>query len=205
MRLYAIAAMCFGNGIGVDGDRLPWSLPNEFAYFLRVVTRTDDPDRRNAVIMGRRTWNSLTPELRPIANCLNVIVSTSLTSKHALEVERAKDLDNCELCVSLDAALELLKQRSDLVESVFAVGGTQIYRAALESPLFRRFYLTRILADFKECNVFIEPPGFLGPLRRLESEELAKESRLYECNYNEVQSENGLEYIFEVYEPQSIN
>ena len=202
IRLDAIAAMCYGNGIGADSQRLPWSLPKEYAYFMRVVTRTKDARRKNAIIMGRLTWFSVDPKSRPIGNCLNIIISTSLKSKQELGVENDKNLENCEVFVSLEEAMEFLKQKPDLIESVYAVGGTQVYKAAMESSSFGRFFLTRILADFNECNIFIEPKNFLQSFRKLKDDELVDQSKLFECDYNHKHIENGVEYIFEVYERQ---
>jgi dihydrofolate reductase len=48
-----IAAVDANFAIG-KGNDLPWRLPKEYAHFVRETTRTSQPDRVNAVIMGRR-------------------------------------------------------------------------------------------------------------------------------------------------------
>ncbi|KAL2256647.1 hypothetical protein VTK26DRAFT_1360 [Humicola hyalothermophila] len=88
-------------GIGRNGT-LPWTgLRQEMAYFARVTKRlppsppspsspppspqsqTPSPEtqprkaRQNAVIMGRKTWDSIPDRFRPLPGRLNVVVSRS--------------------------------------------------------------------------------------------------------------------------------
>ena len=53
-----IVAVDATSGIGRAG-RLPWPLRGDMRHFRETTRRTADPARRNAVIMGRRTWESL--------------------------------------------------------------------------------------------------------------------------------------------------
>lgn len=83
-------------GIGRNGA-LPWTgLRKEMAYFARVTKRLLPPppphsqpgrQRRpmvNAVIMGRRTWESIPRRFRPLPGRLNVVVSRSACDSPAL-------------------------------------------------------------------------------------------------------------------------
>ncbi len=63
-------------GIGKDG-KLPWHLPGEMAFFKELTSKTRDASKRNAVVMGRRTWESLPPKFRPLPGRLNVVLSAS--------------------------------------------------------------------------------------------------------------------------------
>ena len=47
------------------------------AYFKELTTRTVDPAKQNAVIMGRKTWESIPPKFRPLAGRLNIVLSRS--------------------------------------------------------------------------------------------------------------------------------
>ena len=67
-------------GIGRDND-LPWPrLPGDLAFFARITTETRDPAKQNAVIMGRRTWDSIPPKYRPLPGRRNIVVSRTATS-----------------------------------------------------------------------------------------------------------------------------
>jgi len=72
-----IVAATATNGIGIiEGTtaKLPWRLPKEMAYFARV-TSAAPKGQQNALIMGRRTWQSIPPKFRPLANRLNIILT----------------------------------------------------------------------------------------------------------------------------------
>ncbi len=76
----AIVACTQDGGIGKEG-KLPWKLSGDMAYFKRVTLDTEDtPDVRNAVIMGRKTWESIPKSFRPLPGRLNVVLSRSPTT-----------------------------------------------------------------------------------------------------------------------------
>jgi len=68
-----IVAATRANGIGLNGG-LPWKLPLEMAYFARVTSKAPEGDI-NAVVMGRKSWQSIPQKFRPLKNRLNVIIS----------------------------------------------------------------------------------------------------------------------------------
>lgn len=75
-----VAATSRTMGIGRNGT-LPWTgLKQEMAYFARVTKKLPkglSPPAINAVIMGRRTWDSIPPKFRPLKGRLNVVISSS--------------------------------------------------------------------------------------------------------------------------------
>jgi dihydrofolate reductase len=79
-RVTLIVAATMNNGIG-QGGKLPWRLPRELKYFARVTTGGDTRDdgdkenKKNAVVMGRVTWESIPPRFRPLAGRINIVVS----------------------------------------------------------------------------------------------------------------------------------
>jgi hypothetical protein len=73
--IIAIVACTRDGGIGKEG-KLPWKLSGDMAYFKRVTLDTEDvPGARNAVIMGRKTWESIPNSFRPLPGRLNVVLS----------------------------------------------------------------------------------------------------------------------------------
>jgi dihydrofolate reductase len=53
------------NGIGKQGN-LPWKLKSDMIYFREVTTTTLQKDKINAIIMGRKTWESIPEKFRPL-------------------------------------------------------------------------------------------------------------------------------------------
>ncbi|WP_291379151.1 dihydrofolate reductase, partial [Demequina sp.] len=55
--------------IGLDGG-MPWHLPEDLAHFKAHTSG-------HAVMMGRRTWESLPPSFRPLPGRANIVVTRS--------------------------------------------------------------------------------------------------------------------------------
>ncbi|KAJ1616002.1 dihydrofolate reductase-like domain-containing protein, partial [Pavlovales sp. CCMP2436] len=124
-------------GIGAEGA-LPWRLPADLKYFKQLTTSTRDPLRLNAVVMGRKTWESLPPKMHPLPGRLNVVLSR--TPEPELRASLALPV-GVLVASSLDAALALLGADGE-VENVFVIGGAAVYAEALRSERLQRAYVT---------------------------------------------------------------
>jgi dihydrofolate reductase len=120
-RIAVIAAVARNGIIGVE-NRLPWRLPEDMRRFRALTTG-------HAVIMGRRTWESIG---KPLPGRQNLVVTRG-SGPGTPEVEFAP---------SLDAALARVR----LPEPVFVIGGALLYQEAL--PRADVLYLTEIGRDF---------------------------------------------------------
>jgi hypothetical protein len=72
-RLTIIVAATKSTGIGVK-EHLPWRLSKELVYFARVTSNAPEGSQ-NAVVMGRRTWESIPVKFRPLRRRANVVIS----------------------------------------------------------------------------------------------------------------------------------
>jgi dihydrofolate reductase len=127
-----VAAAASNRGIGAGGD-LVWRLPGDMAHFKRVTSVPPSPSQTNAVIMGRKTWESIPPKFRPLDNRLNVILSrTSYTC----------DNEDVLVCSSLEEAMEKLNKMEN-TGNVYVIGGGQVYKESLESGLVKKSDLYR--------------------------------------------------------------
>lgn len=112
------------------------------------------PSDRNAVLMGRKTWDSLPQTYKPLPNRLNAVLTR--------QTHRLSDGTHI-LFPSLDEALRDLRDlKSDgSVRELYVIGGAEIYATALLHPRCARVYLTRIDATF-DCDAFLPelPPEF---------------------------------------------
>jgi dihydrofolate reductase len=132
-----IVATDLKNGIGIDNS-IPWHLPRDLKHF-KLVTSYSKNKKTNAIIMGRRTWESL--PVNPLPDRLNAVIS------------RNSGMDAYR---SLDQALTDLFQKED-VDEIFVIGGAMLYAEAIKNPLCKYIHLTKIESEF-DCDVFI--PSF---------------------------------------------
>jgi dihydrofolate reductase/thymidylate synthase len=49
-------------------------------YFKELTSRTADPGKQNAVIMGRKTWESIPAKFRPLPGRINVVLSKGVAA-----------------------------------------------------------------------------------------------------------------------------
>ena len=138
MKVSLVAAVARGGVIG-QANALPWRIPEDARRFRDVTMG-------HAVVMGRRTWDSLPERFRPLPGRRNVVVSRN----------PEWSADGAEGAGSLDDALRLLAD----APHVFVVGGGELYAEAL--PLADELLLTEIDADFEGDTWFPEwePAGF---------------------------------------------
>ena len=123
----AIAAMSSNRIIGRDGA-LPWRLPEDLKFFRTVTTG-------HAVVMGRKTWESLG---RPLPNRRNIVLSRGMGPVDGAEVVRSVE--------ELDAL--------GLEGDVFVIGGAEIYRLLMSRCA--AVYLTVLEAEADGDTAF--PP-----------------------------------------------
>lgn len=77
IRMNMIVAVDSKFGIGKNND-IPWHLPNEYKHFIDQTTKTKDKKLVNAVIMGRKCWESIPKKYRPLNKRINVILSRTI-------------------------------------------------------------------------------------------------------------------------------
>tara|TARA_R110002126_G_scaffold9539_2_gene43009 strand:+ start:1406 stop:1912 length:507 start_codon:yes stop_codon:yes gene_type:complete len=141
-----ILAMDIKCGIGKDG-KLPWNLPEELAWFKKVTMWTEDPKKQNAVIMGRKTWESLPEKYRPLPGRHNVVLTRNEEWQEP----------GVTLCNSFQESLDSLGPRTD-IETIYVIGGAEVYKEALSHPDAYRVHLSTVPHDY-ECDVFVSIPG----------------------------------------------
>lgn len=142
MKFSLIAAADAKNGIG-KSNKLVWKLPSDMKYFSEITRRIHDPAHRNAVIMGRNTWESLPKKHRPLPGRLNAVLSRSPQT----DLQEGVILAN-----SLDDALQKIDAQKN-IDHVFVIGGAKVFAEAINHPDCQTVYLTRIKQTF-DCDTF---------------------------------------------------
>ncbi|MEP7224147.1 MAG: dihydrofolate reductase [Actinomycetota bacterium] len=149
MKVSLLAAVAHGGVIGRNGG-IPWRIAEDVEHFKVLTTG-------HAVVMGRRTWDSLPDRFRPLPRRPNVVV----TRNPGWRAEGAVRAG------SLDEALRMLEG----TPCVYVIGGAEIYAAAL--PLADELLLTEIDLDVEGDTVF--PDWDRGDF-----EEVSREQRVSE-------------------------
>jgi dihydrofolate reductase len=141
-------------GIGRQGG-LPWKLPAEMAHFKRLTSEAPE-GQRNAVLMGRKTYESILPKFRPLRGRVNVVLSRT----------PGYEAENALAAPSLAIALQLLEGRTDLAR-LFVIGGGDVYRQALEHPACEEVVFTQVHGNF-DCDTRL--PEFRTQFARVASD-----------------------------------
>lgn len=146
--LNLIVAICASRGIGLRGS-IPWMLKKDLSHFSKLTKQTENPNSLNAVIMGRKTWESLPNKFKPLPGRYNVVLSRNTDLAAQLTGP------NVMLSSSLDEAVNVLKRKkiNGEIENVWVIGGSAVYEESLKSPYCDKVYLTEILEDFT-CDTF---------------------------------------------------
>ncbi|KAI5959945.1 DFR1 [Candida pseudojiufengensis] len=145
-----VAALKPSYGIGYKGS-LPWKLKKEMAFFKRVTTNTIDSSKRNAVIMGRKTWDSIPTKFRPLPNRLNVIISRSYPNVNIVD-------ENVIQVNSIEESIEVVKNQKN-IENIFIIGGAEIYNAFMNT---KNLVDNLLITEIENSNEVIEMDTFLN-------------------------------------------
>ena len=126
-----IWAQARGGVIG-DDDTIPWRLPEDQARFKQLTAGA-------AVLMGRRTWDSLPERFRPLPGRRNIVITRSA----------GWSAPGAEVAATPQAALALAG-----AAPLWIIGGGEIYRTFL--PLAGRLEVTDI--DLEVPGDTVAPP-----------------------------------------------
>ncbi|MBK9758529.1 MAG: dihydrofolate reductase [Flavobacteriales bacterium] len=124
MIISAIAAVAENGVIGNKGD-LPWQLPDDMKFFQRTTLN-------HHIISGRRNYESIPEQFRPLRDRVNLVVSRDINFK----------APGAWVCASLEAAIDIARVADQ--KEVFIIGGGQLYAEAFEKKLVTRLYLTTV-------------------------------------------------------------
>ncbi|TMW65941.1 hypothetical protein Poli38472_003706 [Pythium oligandrum] len=136
-------------GIGWK-NAIPWRLPTDLKRFREITVRMTDEnaERQHAVIMGRKTWESLPPKFRPLPQRLNVVLTRNAEFRESANVPA-----DVAVASSLTEALEIIDAKGEAIDQVFVIGGSAVYEEALGHPACNQVHLTTVKGSF-ECDAF---------------------------------------------------
>ena len=129
-----IAAISNNNAIGVEGNKLPWSLPKDLAMFKALTAG-------GTIIMGRKTFDSFNGRILPHRD--HIVISRTLK-------KGMKQSGSYRVCSDLDSALQHALTES--FNPIFIIGGASIYKEGLREA--KKLYLTRVDTVVENATAF---------------------------------------------------
>ena len=123
----AVAAMSCNGVIGNNGQ-LPWHLSEDLKFFRKLTYGSP-------VIMGRKTYESIG---RPLPGRKNIVISSNPNVEGNIETHQSIE--------------DLIKVYKDSTESLFIIGGAEIYSALLNWT--KEIYLTYIYIEYSGDTYF---------------------------------------------------
>ena len=115
MKIAMIVAMDESGFIGKDGD-LPWKISSDMNRFRELTSG----DGFNAVVMGRKTWDSLPGQYRPLPERTNIVLSR----------DSGLRIDGAEVALYDGRAVEI--GYSEGCDELWVIGGVEIYGLMLQ-------------------------------------------------------------------------
>lgn len=125
-----IAAISKNNCIGKDGD-LPWYIPEDMKRFKGLT-------KKSTVLMGRKTWESIPEEYRPLPERKNLVLTRQENYEVPAEV---KVYDNIK---------DAIENHRD--EDIMVAGGESVYKNTMD--MADKLFITHVEQEVEKCDAF---------------------------------------------------
>tara|TARA_R110001606_G_scaffold64179_5_gene149091 strand:- start:618 stop:1085 length:468 start_codon:yes stop_codon:yes gene_type:complete len=125
-----IVAKSKNNVIGSNGS-IPWNIPKDLKYFKELT-------EGNTVIMGRKTYESLPKDKKPLPNRINIVITRDINFT----------ANGCMVVGSLEEAILKIDNR----KNTFIIGGGEIYKQAIN--FVDKIYITEINDEYEGDTYF---------------------------------------------------
>lgn len=136
MLINGIVAMDNNKGIGKNNN-LPWNLKSDLNRFQRITTGNGN----NALIIGKNTWNSI----KFLRRRDHLILSTTLNLDYKQDENIVKSFK------TIYDILDFIKVKK--YETVWVIGGSEIYKKCLQMNLINELHIT-LINDKYDCDTF---------------------------------------------------
>lgn len=154
----------------------------ELRHFSNTTKKVSDPSKTNVVVMGRKTYFGVPEDKRPLKDRLNVVLTRN-PSKYVFP-------ESVLVFNSLLEAIDHLESDNvdSKIENVWIVGGSSVYKEAMESEKCHRIYFTDVQGEF-DCDTFFPEIGN-------NFQQVPNDPEIP----SEIQEENGIKYQYKIYE-----
>ena len=187
-------------GIGLN-NTLPWNSRKEMNLFKEITVNgfnkknTDNINKTNIVIMGRKTFESIPSKFRPLKNRVNMVISNSHFENTTYNFEWTNR--NCAYFRNVNYCLDYINkftEDEDLSGNVFVIGGSNIYNQVLNHEKLRYVYMSDLQNNLTEDKSF-EVDSYLD----------FDEDNFVKKYYTSYKKDNDISFNFNVYEKKGSN
>lgn len=161
MKYNMIVATDNANGIGKD-NIIPWYFKNDLRYFAKLTKG----EGCNAIIMGRKTYESIG---RALPGRVNIVLSSKYieNKNNVIFIQSISEIE--ELC------------KNNCISIAWVIGGGSLYAYFLRTPkLINELYVTKIDNNYN-CDIFF-PDNYQSLFNKRELIKKEKEGDI-EINY----------------------
>lgn len=142
-KINVIVALDKYYGIAKAGT-IPWNLKADMKWFKNTTQVTKYPYQKNAMIMGRKTFETL--KGKPLVDRYNVVVTSTMNQ------DSVKDFKDTYVKSSLKEAISFAAGLKN-ISKIFAIGGGQIYKQTFDlhkkgDIIIDNAYITHIDGNF---------------------------------------------------------
>lgn len=123
------------NGIAKNGI-IPWHCPEDLKFVKKVTTEVEG----TALIMGRKTWETIPVKYRPLKDRINIVLSRSAESS-------PRERDGAVWINDLEVALKYCNDQ-DEINRIFIFGGAAVYDEYLRYHTPDVLYRTTIMENY---------------------------------------------------------
>jgi len=170
-----ILACTLDGGIGMNNS-IPWNIKEEMTLFKKITTDVNCYVKKNAVIMGRNTWNSL--PVRPLKNRINIII----TSKPGTINTNDSDIFAFS---SLDEAFDFCESNI-YIDKAFVIGGKSLYDLCMNdykySKRIDKVHLS-IIKNKYDCDSHVDLKKIIRTFRNYNMNDIIFNSNFLHIKY----------------------
>ena len=157
--LYSLILACtLDGGIGLNNN-IPWTIPEDLKLFKKITTDVNCFFKKNAIIMGRKTWDSLS--YKPLKDRINIVITSTpnIIKTNNDDVLAFNNFDN---------ALKYC-ENSVYIDKVFVIGGKTLYDLCLKNEYYSRridYINISIIKQKKYCDTYIDLKYILNKYKK---------------------------------------
>ena len=147
-------------GFGSKGA-LPWNIPSELKHF-KFVTSLAPQGKKNLVVMGRKTWDSIPQKYRPLPERINVVFTQNeefirINPNIKNEFYAVRNFEEFEQLLSLE-------EIKYIIHEIVNIGGKELLTSFSnrKTQICKFIFHSVILKEYPNCDVFWSVPGYFS-------------------------------------------